>query len=137
MSDASGFSKRQQQHLWGVFPCRWTGPIAVFLVALSLTRAPASADEYDAILAYREAKPLNDAWQACAASYVKPRLRTKQSANELSRRALRHCRSHEASLRRFLVNRIGRRSAATVIQVLRRKYQSDLAAAVDALRTNK
>jgi hypothetical protein len=136
MSEGRGFPTRQQ-HLWQITPCQWTGPIAVFLIALSLVGSPASADEFDALLAYKEAKPLNDAWQACAASYVKPRLRTKQSANELSGRALRRCRSQESSLRRFLVGRIGRRSAANVIQVLRRKYQSDLAAAVDALRTRE
>lgn len=136
MLEVRGFPTREQ-YLWGTSPCWRTGPTAIFLITMSLVGSPASADEFDALLAYREAKPLNDAWQACAASYVKPRLRTKQSANELSQTALRHCRSHESSLRRFLVGRIGRRSAANVIQVLRRKYRSDLAAAVNALRTSK
>jgi hypothetical protein len=111
--------------------------IAAALVAVALlVGLPARADEFDALAVYSEARPLNDRWQACAAFYVRRRLQSQVSSNSLARDALRKCRTHESRLRRFFVRRIGSRSAENVVAVLRLRYQADLAAAINALRTH-
>jgi hypothetical protein len=104
------------------------------MIASLLVQLPANADEFDALAVYSEARPLNDRWQACAASYVRRRLRSQVSSAILARNALRSCRSEENKLRRFFVGEVGRRSADKVVAVLRQRYQTDLAAAIDELR---
>jgi hypothetical protein len=112
------------------------GWIAAGLVAVTLlVGPPARADEFDALAVYSEARPLNDRWQACAASYVRRRLQSQVSSNTLAKDALRKCRTRESRLRRFFVKRIGSRSAENVIAVLRERYRQDLAAAISQLRT--
>ncbi len=114
---------------------RWLGGIvAGTMIASLLVQLPANADEFDALAVYSEARPLNDRWQACAASYVRRRLRSQVSSAILARNALRSCRSEENKLRRFFVGEVGRRSADKVVAVLRQRYQTDLAAAIDELR---
>jgi hypothetical protein len=115
----------------------WLGSIvaAAVLAVFVFGGFPAYADEFDALAVYSEARPLNDRWQACAASYVRRRLRSQVSSAILARNALRSCRSQENRLRRFFVGKIGSRSAENVIAVLRLRYQADLATAIDELRT--
>ena len=115
---------------------RWLCEIvAAILIALILSQPPAQADEFDALGVYSEARPLNDRWQACAASYVRQRLQSRVSSEVLASTALRRCRPQENKLRRFFVSRIGKRSAQNVITVLRQRYQDDLGAAINELRT--
>ena len=115
---------------------RWLGGIVAGTLAASLlVQLSANADEFDALAVYSEARPLNDRWQACAASYVRRRLQSQASSAILARNALRSCRTQENRLRRFFVGKIGSRSAENVIAVLRLRYQADLATAIDELRT--
>jgi hypothetical protein len=115
---------------------RWLGGIvAGTLAACLLVQLSANADEFDALAVYSEASPLNDRWQACAASYVRRRLRSQVSSAILARNALRSCRPQENRLHRFFVGKIGSRSAENVVAVLRLRYQADLATAIDELRT--
>jgi hypothetical protein len=100
-----------------------------------LTGTPADADEYDPLAVYSEARPLNDRWQACAASFVRRRLQSQQTSEALAEDALDNCRGEQNRLRRFLVDKIGMRSAENVVTLLREKYQSDLTAAINELRT--
>jgi hypothetical protein len=105
------------------------GIVAGILIAPIFIQLPAQADEFDALAIYSEARPLNDRWQACAASYVRQRLQSRVPSDALASTALRRCRHQEGRLRR------GRRSAENVIAVLRQRYQEDLAAAIKELRT--
>lgn len=107
------------------------GLLSVFFFAAT----SASADEFDALAIYSEAQPLNGRWQACAASFVRPRLKSQQSPDALAREALDSCRSEQDRLRLFFTGKIGRKSAENVIMLLRAKYQSDLVAAINELRT--
>src|SRR4051794_8532242 len=114
---------------------RWLGWIvAGILIAPILVQLPAQADEFDALAVFSEARPLNDRWQACAASHVRRRLESQASSETLARNALQSCRSQESRLRRFFVRRIGKRSAENVVAVLYQRYRQDLAAAIDKLR---
>ena len=106
------------------------GLVAVLL--LSATSAP--ADEFDALVIYSEAQPLNDRWQACAASFVRPRLRSQQSPDALAKEALDSCRPEQDRLHLFFAGKIGKRSAKNVVAVLREKYQTDLIAAIKELQ---
>jgi hypothetical protein len=119
------------------FPkCSWlSGTTAAVLAVSLLTGLPANADEFDALAVYSEARPLNDRWQACAASYVRRRLQSNVSSEALASSALRSCRPYESRLRRFFISKIGKRSADNVIAALYLRYQADLAAAIDELRT--
>ena len=115
---------------------RWLGGIvAGILIAQIFIQLPAQADEFDALAIYSEARPLNDRWQACAASYVRQRLQSRVPSDALASTALRRCRHQEGRLRRFFASRIGKRSAENVIAVLRQRYQEGLAAAINELRT--
>lgn len=107
------------------------GLLTVFLFAAT----SAGADEFDALAIYSEAQPLNDRWQTCAASFVKPRLKSQRSPDALAKEALESCRSEQERLRLFFAGKIGTRSAENVIVLLREKYQSDLIAAINELRT--
>jgi hypothetical protein len=90
-----------------------TGTATAFLIALLLAGSPADADEFDPLAVYSEARPLNDRWQACAASFVRRRLQSQQTSEALAEDALDNCRGEQNRLRRFLVDKIGRRSAET------------------------
>jgi hypothetical protein len=128
---------RRNRFLNSKLPKRsWLGGIAVLVLAVSLlTGPPADADEFDALAVFSEARPLNDRWQACAASYVRRRLQSQVSSDSLARIALRSCRAQESRLHRFFIRRIGRRSTENVMAVLNLRYRADLAAAIDELRT--
>jgi hypothetical protein len=68
---------------------RWLGGIvAGILIAPIFIQLPAQADEFDALAIYSEARPLNDRWQACAASYVRQRLQSQVSSEALASAAL-------------------------------------------------
>jgi hypothetical protein len=108
---------------------------AALLVALVFVGPAADADEFDPLLVYREARPLDDEWQACAASFVRGRLQSRQTPEVLAREALDACQAQQDRLRRFFVGKIGRKSAENVITILRERYQSDLSAAINELRT--
>jgi hypothetical protein len=95
---------------------------------------PAPADEFDLLVAIKGAAPVNDIWQACTAAYVKPRIESRRSSVAVVENALRKCRAEEGRLRRFLVGKVGQRSAGTVIGQLREKYRSDLITIIDARR---
>jgi len=62
--------------------------------------------------------------------------RSGQPAEGLAHQALRHCREDENRLSRFLFTMIGREGAENVVALLREKYRSGLAAAVNELRTS-
>lgn len=113
----------------------WTiGVAAVLLAVLVFVGPSADADEFDPLLVYREARPLNDEWQACAASFVRGRLQSRQTPEVLAREALNACQAQQGRLRRFFIGKIGRKSAENVIAILQERYQSDLSAAITELR---
>jgi hypothetical protein len=113
----------------------WLGGIvAAVLTVSSFSGLPAAADEFDALALYGEARPLNDRWQACAASYARRRLQSQVRPDALARDALRGCRSQENNLRRFFIGKIGRRSAESVVSALRLRYRADLVVAIGAAR---
>jgi hypothetical protein len=115
----------------------WRRVILVGLVASSfIAYQPVCADEFDVLTAYSEARPLNDAWQVCAASFAKRQLRSAETPERLANEAFDRCYATEDRLSRFLVARIGRKSAEGVMALLRDKYQSGLAAAIGELRTS-
>jgi hypothetical protein len=110
------------------------GMAAGLLAVLLLAATSAPADEFDALAVYREAQPLNDRWQACAASFVRPRLRSQQPPDALAKEALDNCRPEQDRLRLFFADKIGKRSAENVVAMLREKYQTDLVAAIKELQ---
>jgi hypothetical protein len=129
-------------------PVRWTTSLPVFLrldwrramlaglVASSFfAHSPVLADEFDVLAVYSEARPLNDEWQACAASFAKSRLRSPRTAELLAKEALERCNAREDKLNRILVAKVRRNSAKSVMTLLRDKYQSGLSAAITVLRT--
>jgi len=108
----------------------------VAALSLAILMAPTApvADEFDELLAIEEAKPLNDEWQRCAASFARSRLNTNLPAERLAERALNRCSSQAAKLTQFLSERIGEKSARGVIASLREKYSADLAGVITQLR---
>jgi hypothetical protein len=114
----------------------WRSVILAGLVAASFF-VPSSvyADEFDVLTVYSEARPLNDEWQVCAASFVKRRLGSAETPERLVNEAFDRCHATEDRLSRFLVAKIGRESADGVIALLRDKYRSGLATAIRELRT--
>jgi hypothetical protein len=105
------------------------------LVASSfIAYQPVYADEFDVLAVYSEARPLNDEWQVCAASYARRRLRSAETPERLANEAFGRCHATEERLSRFLVAKVGRKSADGVMALLRDKYQSGLAAAIRELR---
>jgi hypothetical protein len=94
------------------------------------------ADEFDVLTVYSEARPLNDEWQVCAASFAKRQLRSAETPERLANEAFERCHATEGRLSRFLGARIGRKSAEGVMALLPDKYQSGLAAAIGELRTS-
>lgn len=106
-----------------------------FLIASVIAGTPARADEFNPLVVYEEARVLNDQWQACAASFVRNSLRSPQTPERLAEQAFDRCRVRQGRLSRFLIGKIGRKSAGNVMTLLREKYRSDLIAAITQLRT--
>ena len=105
------------------------------LVASSfIAYQPVYADEFDVLTVYSEARPLNDEWQVCAASYARHQLRSADTPERLATEAFGRCHATENRMSRFLVAKVGRKSADGVMALLRDKYQSGLAAAIRELR---
>jgi len=92
------------------------------------------ADEFDPLVLYEQARVLNDQWQVCAAYFIKGRLQTRQTAERLSDQALDRCRARQSSLNRFLIKRVGEKSAGNIMALLHEKYRSGLIAAIEELR---
>lgn len=113
------------------------GATAAILLGLSLVPRPANADEFDALLAFEETALINNAWEACAAAYVKPRLQSRETSARLAEKAMQSCRAEEGRLRRFLVGKIGRKSASNVIAAVREKHRVDLTTAINELRQSR
>lgn len=109
---------------------------AGYLVALLIAGPSVEADEFDPLVVYEQARVLNDQWQVCAASFIRGRLQTRETAERLAEQALDRCRARQGSLNRFLIKRVGGRSASNVMALLREKYQSGLIAALAELRKN-
>jgi hypothetical protein len=114
-----------------------TGMPAGLLTLVLFAATSAGADEFDALAVYSQAQPLNDRWQACAATFVKPRLRSQQPPDVLAKEALDSCRPEQDRLRLFFAGKIGGRSAENVVILLREKYQSDLVSAINELRNRE
>jgi len=106
-----------------------------FVTSSLLVLSPAHADEFDVLAVYSEAHPLNDQWQVCAASYVRHRLGSSATPEMLAQAAFDQCLKPERALTRFLIAKVGRGSAETVMDALRDQYRSDLAAAIKELRS--
>jgi hypothetical protein len=113
----------------------WRRVILAGLVASSVfAQSRVYADEFDVLTVYSEARPLNDEWQVCAASVARRRLRSAETPELLAKEAFGRCHATEDRMSRFLVARIGRKSADGVMALLRDKYQFGLAAAIRELR---
>ncbi len=116
----------------------WRTALASGLLITSLLAGtPVEADEFDPLILYEEAGVLNDQWQACAASFVRERLRSRATAERLAELAFGQCRAAQSRLRRFLIERVGRKSAGNVMALLSEKYRSGLAAAILELRARR
>lgn len=119
-------------------PSSWrTAGLAALLISSLAMGRQAGADEFDALVVYQEARPLNDEWQACAASFVRGRLQSRQTPEALAEEAFNHCRARQDALNQFFVAKIGKRAAENVMTVLRDKYQSGLIAAIAELRARE
>ena len=107
------------------------------LITSLIAGTPIDADEFDPLILYEEAGNLNDQWQACAASFVRERLRSQQTAERLAEQAFDQCRAAQDRLSRFLIERVGRKSASNVMTLLSEKYRSGLMAAILELRARR
>ncbi len=107
------------------------------LITSLIAGTPLDADEFDPLILYEEAGNLNDQWQACAASFVRERLRSQQTAERLAEQAFDQCRAAQDRLSRFLIERVGRKSASNVMTLLSEKYRSGLMAAILELRARR
>ena len=108
-----------------------------FLIASLIAETPGKADEFDPLAAYKEARVLNDQWQACAASFVRGKLRSRSTAEQIADQALNRCLAQQGRLSRFLVARLGRKDGRNVMALLREKYRSGLVAAITELRARR
>ena len=131
-----------------ILPGRWTIPspvplrldwrramLAALVASSFFAHSSVHADEFDVLTVYSEARPLNEEWQVCAASFARARLRSSSTPELLANEAFDRCYATEDRLRRFLVAEVGRQSAEGVMALLRDKYRSGLAAAIRELRT--
>jgi hypothetical protein len=109
--------------------------LAGLVVASFFVPSPVYGDEFDVLTVYSEARPLNDEWQMCVASFARRRLRSAETPERLAKEAFDRCDATEDRLSRFLVAKIGRDNADGVMALLRDKYRSGLAAAIRELRT--
>ncbi len=108
-----------------------------FLIASLIAETPGKADEFDPLAAYEEARVLNDQWQACAASFVRGKLRSRSTAEQIADQALNRCLAQQGRLSRFLVARLGRKDGRSVMAFLREKYRLGLVAAILELRARR
>jgi len=108
--------------------------VAGWLAASLLIGSSAKADEFDPLVVYEEARALNEQWQACAASFIKGRLKTHQTKEWLAEQALDRCRAEQSDLGEFLIKSVEEKSAGNVMALLREKYRSGLIAAITELR---
>lgn len=108
--------------------------LAGLVASWFLAQPLAYADEFDVLSVYSGARPVNDDWQVCAASFAKRRLGSPETPELLADQAFSRCQTAERSLSRFLVAKVGRESADGVMTLLRDKYRSGLAAAIRELR---
>ncbi len=114
----------------------WRHAMLAGLVASSFpAQSPVHADEFDVLAVYSDARPLNDEWQVCAASFVRHRLRSSETPEMLAKAAFDQCLAAEHGLTQFLMAKIGRESAEIVMAILRDKYLSGLGAAIIELRS--
>jgi len=114
----------------------WRAALLVCPVITSLGAGPpVFANEFDPLLVYEEARALNDQWQACAASFVRKRIHSRQDSEILAKEAFERCKAREDGLSSFLVARVGRTGAGNVMALLIEEYQSGLNAAIVELRT--
>ncbi len=114
-----------------------TALVSGLLITSLLAGTPVEADEFGPLVLYEEAGVLNDQWQACAASFVRERLRSRTTAERLAEQAFGQCRAAQSRLSRFLIERVGRKSAGNVMALLSEKYRSGLAAAILELRARR
>ncbi|WP_262266119.1 hypothetical protein [Microvirga yunnanensis] len=115
---------------------RWRVALLVCsMIASLVVGPPVFADEFDPLAVYEEARPLNDQWQACAASFVRERIHSRQDSEILAKEAFERCKAREDGLSSFLVARVGKTGAGNVMALLLEKYQSGLNAAIVELRT--
>jgi hypothetical protein len=113
----------------------WRSALAAGCLVASLIASPSvEADEFDPLVVYEGARVLNDQWQVCAAFFIKERLQTRQTAEQLSEQALDRCRTRQGSLSHFLIKRVGEKSANNIMALLHEKYRSGLIAAIAELR---
>ncbi|WP_262299752.1 hypothetical protein [Microvirga sesbaniae] len=105
------------------------------MIASLVAGPPVFADEFDPLVVYEEARTLNDQWQACAASFVRDRIHSRQDPEILAKKAFERCKAREDGLSSFLVARVGKTGAGNVMALLLEKYQSGLNAAITELRT--
>ena len=85
----------------------WRSALAAGCLAASLlVGSAAKADEFDLLVVYEEARALNDQWQACAATFIKGRFRTRQTEEWLAELALDRCRVEQNDLGEFLIKRV-------------------------------
>lgn len=114
----------------------WRVALLVVSVITSLIAGPpVFANEFDPFLVYEEARALNEQWQACAASFVRERIHSRQDSEILAKEAFEQCKEREDGLSSFLVARVGTTGAGNVMALLLEKYQSGLNAAIVELRT--
>lgn len=106
------------------------------MIASLVAGPPVFADEFDPLAVYEEARALNDQWQACAASFVRERIHSRQAPEALANEAFERCQTREDWLSSFLVVRIGRTGAGNVMALLHEKYRTGLPAAITELRTH-
>jgi hypothetical protein len=130
LAEHSGINPSVRTQVYG----RRSALAAGYLVALLIAGPSVEADEFDPLVVYEQARVLNDQWQVCAASFIRGRLQTRETAERLAEQALDRCRARQGSLNRFLIKRVGGRSASNVMALLREKYQSGLIAALAELR---
>jgi len=104
------------------------------VITLLIAGPPVFANEFDPLLVYEEARALNDQWQACAASFVREKIHSRQHPEILAKEAFERCKAREDGLSSFLVTRVGRTGAGNVMALLIEKYRSGLTAAIMELR---
>ncbi len=129
---------RKTNPCFGTLAGGWRVALASgFLIASLIAETPGKADEFDPLAAYKEARVLNDQWQACAASFVRGKLRSRSTAEQIADQALDRCLAQQGRLSRFLVARLGRKDGRSVMAFLREKYRLGLVAAILELRARR
>ena len=65
------------------------------MIASLVAGPPVFADEFDPLAVYAEARTLNDQWQACAASFIRERIHSRQDPEILANEAFERCQAGE------------------------------------------